>query len=212
MNFASHPHLYIRQNRQLEFMELVFATNNKHKIEEVQQLLKDKFRLLSLQDINCHEELAETGNTLEENASQKANYIYKKFNANCFADDTGLEIEALNGKPGVLSARYVGEEKDSEKNIEKVLNELQASKNRKARFKTIISLFINGKEYLFEGIINGKIADKKHGEKGFGYDPIFIPDGFNKSFAEMTMEEKNKISHRAFAIKKLAEFLNSLKN
>ena len=193
-------------------MDLVFATNNKHKIEEVQHLLKNKIRLLSLSDIKCNEELAETGNTLEENARQKANYVYKKFGVNCFADDTGLEIEALNGKPGVLSARYAGDKKDSGKNIEKILQELNASKNRKARFNTIISLIIDKKEYLFDGIINGKIAIEKQGDKGFGYDPIFIPDGFDKSFAEMPLEEKNKISHRALAIKKIADFLNSLKN
>src|ERR1035438_5759524 len=181
-------------------MDLVFATNNKHKIEEVQHLLKNKIRLLSLSDIKCNEELAETGNTLEENARQKANYVYKKFGVNCFADDTGLEIEALNGKPGVLSARYAGDKKDSGKNIEKILQELNASKNRKARFNTIISLIIDKKEYLFDGIINGKIAIEKQGDKGFGYDPIFIPDGFDKSFAEMPLEEKNKISHRALEI------------
>jgi len=193
-------------------MDLVFATNNKHKIEEVQHLLNNKFHLLSLGDIKCNEELTETSKTLEENASQKANYVHTKFNVNCFADDTGLEIEALNGKPGVLSARYAGEEKESEKNIEKVLHELKNTKNRKARFKTIISLFIDEKEYLFEGIINGKITEEKHGRQGFGYDPIFTPDGSTRSFAEMSLEEKNKISHRAISIKKLAAFLNGLKD
>lgn len=207
-------------------MNLVFATNNKHKIEEVQHLLQHKFHLLSLSDIKCNEELPETGKTLEANASQKANYVHKKYEVDCFADDTGLEIEALNGKPGVLSARYAGEEKDSEKNMEKVLHEMKGVKNRNAKFKTIISLIIDKKEYTFEGIINGKIAEEKHGEKGFGYDPIFIPSLASpqpspkerkkfmmseKSFAEMTLEEKNKISHRAIAIKKLAEFLNSLR-
>jgi XTP/dITP diphosphohydrolase len=206
-------------------MDLVFATNNKHKIEEVQHLLQNKFRILSLRDIKCEEDLPETGNTLEANASQKANYIYKKFGADCFADDTGLEIDALNGKPGVLSARYAGEEKNSEKNMEKVLNEMKGIKNRKAKFKTIISLKIDQKEYLFEGIINGTIAEEKQGEKGFGYDPIFLPqlphplplsrrrgEQRVRSFAEMTLEEKNKISHRAIAVKKLAAFLNDLKS
>jgi XTP/dITP diphosphohydrolase len=193
-------------------MDLVFATNNKHKIEEVRQILDGEFHLLSLSDINCDEELPETGNTLEANASQKANYVHKKFNTDCFSDDTGLEIEALDGKPGVFSARYSGEEKDSEKNIKKVLYEMKNIKNRKAKFKTIISLIIQNKEYLFEGIVNGKITEEKQGEKGFGYDPIFIPDGYEKSFAEMPLEEKNKISHRAIAIKNLAEFLNGLKS
>ena len=193
-------------------MNLVFATNNQHKIEEVNHLLKNKFRLLSLNDISCNEEIPETGKTLKENASQKATYIHNKFSVDCFADDTGLEIEALNEKPGVFSARYAGEEKNSEKNIEKVLLEMKDIKNRKARFKTIICLIINNKEHLFEGIINGTIAKEKRGEKGFGYDPIFIPNGFDKSFAEMPLEEKNKISHRAIAIGKLAAFLNGLKD
>lgn len=202
-------------------MELVFATNNRHKIEEVQHLLKDNFRLLSLQDINCTEELSETGDTLEANALQKARYVHKKFGVNCFADDTGLEIEALNGRPGVYSARYArlnepfgqaGEEKSAEKNIEKVLTEMKGISNKNSCFKTIISLIINNKEYLFEGKVNGLISTEIKGNKGFGYDPIFIPNGSNRSFAEMSLEEKNKISHRALAVKKLAEFLNSLKN
>lgn len=193
-------------------MNLLFATNNEHKIEEVQYLLKGKFHILSLSDISCNEELSETGNTLEENARQKASYIHKKFGAPCFADDTGLEIDALNGEPGVLSARYAGQEKIPEKNIEKVLFGLRNAKNRKARFKTIISLLIDNNEYLFEGIINGTIAQERQGEQGFGYDPIFIPDGFEKSFAQMNLEEKNLISHRALAIKKLATFLNNFKS
>lgn len=191
-------------------MNLVFATNNQHKIEEVNHLLRNKFRLLSLNDISCNEEIQETGKTLNENASQKATYIHNKFNVDCFADDTGLEIEALNGKPGVFSARYAGEEKNSEKNTEKVLFEMKNCKNKKARFKTVISLMIGQKEYQFEGIINGTIAEEKRGEKGFGYDPIFIPRGFDKSFAEMTLEEKNIISHRAIATGKLIAFLNGL--
>jgi XTP/dITP diphosphohydrolase len=192
-------------------MELVFATNNTRKIEEVQHLLKNNFRLLSLQDINCAEELPETGNTLEANASQKARYVHEKFGADCFADDTGLEIESLNGKPGVYSARYAGEEKSAEKNIQKVLLEMKNTPHRSAYFKTIISLIINNKEYLFEGKVNGEISTELKGKKGFGYDPIFIPNGYNRSFAEMSLDEKNKVSHRAIAIKKLVEFLNSLK-
>jgi XTP/dITP diphosphohydrolase len=192
-------------------MELVFATNNKHKIEEVQHLLKDNFKLRSLQDINCTEELPETGDTLESNALQKARYVHQQFGVNCFADDTGLEIEALNGRPGVYSARYAGEKKSAEKNIEKVLSEMKNVHHRSAYFKTIISLIINDKEYLFKGKVNGEISTDLKGKKGFGYDPIFIPNGYNKSFAEMSLEEKNKISHRAVAVKKLAEFLNNLK-
>ena len=193
-------------------MQLVFATNNKHKIEEVQHLLKKNVQLLSLHDISCNEELSETGNTLEENARQKARYVYEKYGKNCFADDTGLEIEALNGRPGVLSARYGGEEKNADKNINKVLSEMKNIKNRNAYFKTFIVLIINRIEYLFEGKINGTISYGIKGKKGFGYDPIFIPEGLDISFAEMTMEEKNKISHRAVAVKKLVAFLNSLKN
>ena len=192
-------------------MKLVFATNNKHKIEEVQNLLKNDFQILSLEDIGCDEELAETGNTLEENAFQKAKYVFDKYNVNCFADDTGLEIETLNGKPGVYSARYAGEEKNAEKNVEKVLNELKETQNRNAYFKSIISLIIKGQQYSFEGIVNGNISTRKIGNSGFGYDPIFIPDGFEKSFAEMTLEEKNKISHRAIVVKKLVAFLYSIK-
>ena len=193
-------------------MELVFATNNSHKIEEVQHLLKNDFKLMSLKDIGCLEEFAETGSTLEENAKEKAEYVYNKYQINCFADDTGLEIETLNGRPGVLSARYADEEKSSEKNINKVLSELKNISNRNAKFKTVISLIINTKYYLFKGIINGNILSIPKGSFGFGYDSIFVPDGFTKSFAEMTLEEKNKISHRSIAIKQLAEFLNGFKS
>jgi len=193
-------------------MELVFATNNKHKIEEVKHLLKNNFRLLSLQDIGCTEELPETGTTLQENALQKAKYIFTKYSIDCFADDTGLEIEALQGKPGVYSARYAGEEKNAEKNIKKVLQETKGIKNRNALFKTTISLIIGTKEYLFEGIINGNISTEMKGNNGFGYDPIFIPKDHTKSFAEMSLEEKNKISHRAIAVKKLVTFLDKLKD
>ena len=177
---------------------------------EVQHLLKNKIELLSLQDINCTDELPETGNTLQENALQKARYVHSKFAVNCFADDTGLEIEALNGRPGVYSARYGGEEKSAEKNIEKVLTEMKGINKRNAFFTTVISLIINNKIHLFEGKIGGIISTEIKGNSGFGYDPLFIPAGHTKSFAEMSLEEKNKISHRAIAVKKLAEFLNTL--
>lgn len=188
-------------------MQLVFATANQNKANEIQCLIPSGKKILSLNDINCSEEIPETMPTIEENASQKAFYVYKKYGLNCFADDTGLEIESLNNKPGVLSARYAGETKDSNANMDKVLEELKSAKNRKARFKTIISLVLEGKEIQFEGIVNGTILTQKKGTNGFGYDPIFMPDGYNKSFAEMNLNEKNKISHRAIAIKKLVEFL-----
>jgi XTP/dITP diphosphohydrolase len=191
-------------------MELIFATQNQNKIKEIQVLLPSTIRLLGLVDIGCNEELPETQSTLEGNASQKARYIFEKYKVNCFADDTGLEIVALNGRPGVYSARYSGEEKNADNNMSKVLKELKKNENRSANFKTIISLIINSKEYLFEGIVNGKILTSKRGQKGFGYDPIFQPEGYNKSFAEMSLEEKNKISHRALAVKKLVDYLSSL--
>ncbi len=188
-------------------MELVFATNNRHKLEEIQHLLGSKIKLLSLNDIHCSEEIPEDYFTLEENASQKARYIFDKYNVNCFADDTGLEIEFLKGKPGVLSARYAGENKDSQANIDKVLTELKGVNNRKARFRTVIALIINGCETQFEGIVEGTILTERHGDSGFGYDPIFLPDGYNLSFAEMNLNDKNKISHRARAINKLVDFI-----
>lgn len=188
-------------------MKLVFATNNKHKLDELQHLLSDKITLLSLKDIECFDEIPEDHDTLEENASQKANYIFEKYKIDCFADDTGLEIDALNGSPGVLSARYAGELKDSEANIQKVLKELEGESNRKARFKTVIALIIDNKEYLFKGIVEGEILTEKSGHDGFGYDPIFKPLGYNESFAQMSLMDKNKISHRAKATEKLIEFL-----
>jgi len=191
-------------------MKLVFATNNKHKLREVQDILGDKFKILSLKDINCREEIPETHNTIEGNASQKARYIYEKYKLNCFADDTGLEIEALNGEPGVYSARYAGINCSFEDNVEKVLKKLSGIPNRKARFKTVISLITDKTEYQFEGIINGSITNEKHGTSGFGYDPIFLPDGYNKTFAELSSEEKNKISHRGLATQKLIKFLSNL--
>ncbi len=188
-------------------MEIVFATNNQHKLEELQALLGDEFRLLSLQDIGCNEDVPEEQATLEGNASQKSWYIYDKYGKNCFADDTGLEIEALNGEPGVYSARYAGPERSSEANMQKVLRKLLKINHRKARFRTVISLIVNGKETQFEGIVTGEILKEKKGGDGFGYDPIFKPDGFEQSFAEMGLDEKNKISHRGRAVQKLVHYL-----
>ncbi|MCF6366412.1 MAG: non-canonical purine NTP diphosphatase [Bacteroidales bacterium] len=190
-------------------MKLVFATNNKHKLEEVKTIIDNKLELLSLKDIKCFEEIPETQNTIEGNASQKANYIYGKYKINCFADDTGLEIDALNGAPGVYSARYAGKNCSFEDNVNKVLSELNNVSDRQARFKTVISLIINGKEFQFEGIIKGKIIKEKRGTSGFGYDPIFLPEGYNKTFAGLSSEIKNKISHRGIATNKLAEFLKT---
>jgi len=191
--------------------ELVFATNNHHKLSEVQHLLGDKFKLLSLSEINFYDEIPEDYDTLEMNASQKAWYIYKKFNTNCFADDTGLEVDALGGKPGVYSARYAGDDKNPELNNRKLLMELNGTTNRKARFRTVVSLIIDGEEQRFEGIVNGSIIEKERGVKGFGYDPVFLPDGYSLTFAEMDLGIKNQISHRAKAISALVDYLNSLK-
>ncbi len=191
-------------------MKLVFATNNLHKLQEVFTILSNNVELLSLKEINCNTEIPETANTLEENALLKARFIYNNYKINCFADDTGLEVEALDNEPGVYSARYAGDNKNSEANMLKVLQKLQGKTNRKARFRTVIALIINGKEYLFEGIINGKIITSKRGKSGFGYDPIFIPEGYNKTFAELGDEIKNKISHRAIAVNKLCNFLQTI--
>ena len=191
-------------------MKLIFATNNKHKLEEVREILGNRFKILSLKDINCFEEIPETQNTIKGNASQKAHYIYNKYKIDCFADDTGLEIDALNGAPGVYSARYAGENCSYEDNVQKVLKELKNETNRKARFKTVISLIINGKEYFFEGKIKGKITNNKRGTSGFGYDPVFLPEGYTETFAELSAVEKNKISHRGLATQKLIKFLARL--
>ncbi|SDR85091.1 XTP/dITP diphosphohydrolase [Polaribacter sp. KT25b] len=188
-------------------MKLVFATNNLNKLAEVQKMLPASIELLSLKDINCFDEVDETELTLEGNAKLKANYITEKFGFNCFADDTGLEVESLDGKPGVFSARFAGEPSNSEKNMKKLLSELEHKTNRKAQFRTAICLNIDKNQFIFEGICNGEILEKKHGEKGFGYDPIFKPEGYSVSFAEMSSEEKNKISHRGIAIQKLVAFL-----
>lgn len=189
-------------------MKLIFATQNQNKVKELQQLMPSNIELLSLKDINCDDDIPETANTLEGNASQKSDYVVKKFNVNCFADDTGLEIEALNNEPGVLSARYAGEQKDSNDNMNLVLEKLKSKSNRKAKFRTVISLIINGKEYLFEGEAKGEIINEKCGVEGFGYDPIFKPEGYDITFAEMSIEDKNKISHRGIAVRKLIDFLN----
>ena len=191
-------------------MKLVFATNNLHKLKEVQEMLSDSIEVLSLKDIGCFEDVEETESTLEGNAKLKADYITEKYGFDCFADDTGLEVEALDGKPGVYSARYAGEHGNAEKNMEKLLNELQNKSNRKAKFRTIIALNLRNKQYLFEGICEGEILNEKTGVKGFGYDPIFKPSNASCSFAEMNSEEKNIISHRGIAIQKLVKFLNSL--
>ena len=189
-------------------MKIVFATNNQHKLDEIRGILGDGFEIVSLNDIGCHEDIPETGKTLEENALQKAQYVYEHYHVNCFADDTGLEVDALNGAPGVYSARYAGGEgHDSEANMKKLLAELENNDNRKARFRTVIALIIDGKVTTFDGIVNGSITEGKRGGEGFGYDPIFMPEGFNKTFAELGLNIKNNISHRAKAVQKLADYL-----
>lgn len=190
--------------------QLVFATNNAHKLEEVTAKIKGDIQLLSLSDINCHDDIAETGTTFSQNASIKSHYIYNKYHLNCFGDDSGLEIDALGGQPGVYSARYAGEHGNHEANNKKVLAELANTNNRKARFKTVISLLWNGHEHFFEGKVEGTIRRELSGTAGFGYDPIFQPDGYNKTFAEMSLAEKNRISHRARAVEQLLAFLNNL--
>lgn len=187
--------------------KFVFATNNAHKLEEVSSILGNKVELLSLKDIGCHDEIPETADTLEGNALQKARYIFERYHTDCFADDTGLEVEALNGAPGVYSARYAGDAHNSEKNMKKLLDELKDIENRKAQFRTVFALIIEGKEHLFEGIVKGQIISTRKGTSGFGYDPVFIPDGHTQTFAEMGNSEKNKISHRAIATQKLCNFL-----
>jgi XTP/dITP diphosphohydrolase len=192
-------------------MKLVFATNNLNKLKEVQEMLPSSIELLSLKDINCFDEIEETETSLEGNAKLKAAYITKKFGYNCFADDTGLEVEILGGKPGVYSARFAGEPSNSENNMQKLLAELKEKENRKAQFRTAVCLNLEGKQFLFNGICKGEILTKKQGEKGFGYDPVFKPEGYNQSFATMNADEKNKISHRGIAIQKLVDFLSKYK-
>ena len=189
-------------------MKIVFATNNAHKLEEIRAILGDKVGILSLNDINCHADIPETADTLQGNAALKAQYIFENYGLDCFADDTGLEVEALNGAPGIYSARYAdGEGHDSEANMKKLLSEMQDKENRKARFRTVICLIEDGKEHFFEGIVNGSIIRERKGGAGFGYDPIFMPDGYSETFAEMGNDEKNKISHRARAVQELCEYL-----
>lgn len=200
-------------------MKIVFATNNQHKLQEIRDILGSEFEIVSLKDIGCNVDIPETGNTLEENAMQKAQYVYDHYNLSCFADDTGLEVEALNGEPGVHSARYAeGTDHDSEANMAKLLRNLEGKDNRKARFRTVIALIQKQdvcpcgctsikKVNRFEGIVDGSIATEKHGTAGFGYDPIFVPEGYDKSFAELGESIKNGISHRARAVAKLAEYL-----
>jgi len=203
-------------------MKIVFATNNQHKLDEIRSILGDGFEIVSLNDIGCHEDIPETGKTLEENALQKAQYVYEHYHVNCFADDTGLEVDALNGAPGVYSARYAGGNgHDSEANMTKLLHELGNNNNRKARFRTVIALIEKKdmcpcgctsvkKVHQFEGIVNGEIIRERRGGEGFGYDPIFQPEGYDKTFAELGMDIKNTISHRARATQKLAEYLKTL--
>lgn len=205
-------------------MKIVFATNNKNKLQEIRDILGERFEIVSLQDIGCHEDIPETGDTLQENALQKAMYVAEHYGLDCFADDTGLEVEALDGKPGVHSARYAeGTDHDSEANMRKLLRELQGKNNRKACFRTVIALLKHAKKqttgtsensnyqpeiHYFEGRVDGSIAEEKRGDAGFGYDPLFIPNGYSQSFAELGETIKNHISHRAQAVEKLAEYLN----
>ena len=191
-------------------MELVFATNNAHKLEEVRQILGDRFKVLSLNDIDCHDDIPETADTFQDSALQKARYVKEHYGYDCFADDTGLEVKALGGAPGVHSARYAGDH-DSEANMTKLLSELEKKSDRSAQFRTVIALILNGQEVLFEGIVTGKIAQERHyGDGGFGYDPIFVPDGYTETFSQMSSQGKNLISHRGRAVRKLADYLKQL--
>lgn len=188
--------------------QLVFATNNAHKLQEVAAKIKGEITLLSLEDIGCVDDIAETGTTFRENASIKSRHVYNNYELDCFGDDSGLEIDALNGEPGVYSARYAGQHGDHDANMDKVLSKLGAAENRKARFRTVISLIWRGSEHFFEGTVEGSIRHGRAGTAGFGYDPIFQPDGYDITFAEMSLEEKNSISHRAKAMEKLVAFLD----
>ncbi|MBQ5572885.1 MAG: non-canonical purine NTP diphosphatase [Bacteroidaceae bacterium] len=188
---------------------LVFATNNAHKLDEVRSILGSRFTVKSLKEIGCEADIPETADTLEGNALMKARFLYEKYGVDCFADDTGLEVTALGGAPGVHTARYAGNH-DSEANMKKLLNELEKKSDRSAQFRTVIALIIEGKEFLFEGIVKGTIAKEKAGDGGFGYDPIFIPDGFTQTFSQMGNDSKNHISHRALAVEKLFNYLNSI--
>lgn len=187
---------------------LIIATNNAHKLQEIQPLISDHFDIKTLKQIGCTDDIPETADSLEGNALLKARYIFEKYGCDCFADDTGLEIEALNGRPGVFSARYASDGHDFEANIDKVLGEMHGIDNRNARFRTVIALILDRKVNYFEGIVNGKIITERKGSEGFGYDPVFIPEGYTQTFAEMSLAEKNKISHRARAVARLVDFLN----
>jgi len=192
-------------------MQLVFATHNKNKAKEIQSIVPIGIQIVTLDDLNCTEDIPETENTLEGNARLKSQFVVDKYELNCFADDTGLEIEALNGEPGVYSARYAGESCDSERNMQRVLANLSEMKNRNAQFRTVISLFWEGETYLFEGVVKGRIVEEKRGKDGFGYDPIFEPENCGKTFAEMDLAEKNTLSHRSRALMKMVEFLQTQK-
>lgn len=191
-------------------MELVFASNNEHKLSEISSILGDDFNVLSLKQIGCFDDIPEPWPSLEENALAKARYVYERFGLNCFADDTGLEVSALGGKPGVKSARYAGAGKNSSDNMQKLLAKLTGVENREARFRTVVALILNGNEYLFEGIVNGMIALEPAGHGGFGYDPVFIPEGYDKTFGELSPDIKNTMSHRYRAIEKLVVFLKTI--
>ncbi|PIQ20792.1 MAG: non-canonical purine NTP pyrophosphatase [Cytophagales bacterium CG18_big_fil_WC_8_21_14_2_50_42_9] len=192
-------------------MKLCFASNNEHKLTEIRQMVGDQYQIVSLQEIGCTEELPEEQTTLEGNSRQKAEYVWQHFGVNCFADDTGLEVFALNGEPGVYSARYAGPQRSNLDNMALLLQNLAGKPNRNAQFRTSITLILNGQEEQFDGIVTGKITEAPAGDKGFGYDPIFIPDGSDRTFAQMPAEEKNKISHRGRAVQQLAHFLKNQK-
>ena len=191
-------------------MKIIFATNNPNKLKEIQSLMPTGIEIISLKDIGCTEDIPETGETIEANAFQKARYLKEQYGYDCFADDTGLEVEALNGAPGVYSARYAGKERSAEANMAKILDDLKEKENRKAQFRTAIALILNGKEQLFEGKVEGHISEAKQGEEGFGYDPIFLPENNSLSFAQMSLEEKGVISHRGRAVRKLVDFLKKI--
>ncbi len=191
-------------------MNIIFATHNKNKLKEISELIPSSYNLQSLSDINCLIDIPETGQTMREDALLKSQFVYENYKLNCFADDSGLEVEFLNGAPGVYSARYAGEHKNDADNINKLLEELKNCSNRNAQFKTVIALILNGQKYFFDGIIKGKITNEILGTNGFGYDPVFIPEGYSQTFAQMNLKIKNKISHRAIAVNKLINFLNKL--
>ena len=190
--------------------ELIFVSHNAHKLEEVKAIVVNNFEVKNLSDINVFDEIPETGLSFKENAQQKAEYIYKKLNCNCFADDSGLSVDALDGEPGIYSARYAGEPCNMQNNIAKLLNNLKEKSDRKAQFTTVIAVVLDGEYHFFEGVIRGKIIDTPRGDNGFGYDPIFVPDGYDQTFAELPTEIKNNISHRAIAMQKFQEFISNL--